>query len=55
VFLSIHGIKKSRPVISTVGNKGMEIERNPISTNNNEEILISIEGRMNEKNALKEI
>lgn len=33
--------------------KQRHVERNPISTNN--EILISTEGRMNEKNALKEI
>jgi hypothetical protein len=26
MFLSIHGIMKSRPLISNVGNKGTEIE-----------------------------
>jgi hypothetical protein len=46
VFLSIHGIKKSRLLISNVGNKGIEIEKNLTSTNNNE-ILISKGGRMN--------
>jgi hypothetical protein len=32
-------------LISNVGNKDTEIDRNPISTNNNEKILIHIERR----------
>jgi hypothetical protein len=35
VFLSIQGIKKFRPLISSVGTKGREIAGNPILTNDN--------------------
>jgi hypothetical protein len=36
MLLNVYGkIKKSRPLISNIRSKGTEIERNPISTDNN--------------------